>query len=177
MISQSPSPSSTMAAPAPTLTDLRTDSAIWYKFHVLIYDLRHFDQNPTSQSRLETVIDPSYLDSPYLTTLEADKIKCTRLESGQTISALIAATLEERLSRRMKKRVASGDYRVCSAHDVAPILEKALGIRPKDLDTSPAFLDMMAAKGLDVRPEETWTGLGKPQKNFHKKQGKKKGKD
>ena len=76
----------------------------------------------------------------------------------------------------MKKRVASGDYRVCAAHDVAPVLEKALGVRPKDLDASQAFLDLMAERGLELGDEETWTGLDKPQKKFGNKQGKKIGK-
>ncbi len=34
---------------------------------------------------------------------------------------------------RMKKRVESGDFRVCAAHDLEPIFEKAFGIKPKEL--------------------------------------------
>lgn len=48
------------------------------------------------------------------------------------MAALMEEILNERLNRRMKKRVESGDHRVCAAHDIAPILEKALGIKPKD---------------------------------------------
>ena len=40
----------------------------------------------------------------------------------------------------MKKRVYSGDFRVCAAHDVAPILEKALGVKEKYLIRDKEFL-------------------------------------
>jgi hypothetical protein len=40
----------------------------------------------------------------------------------------------------MKKRVYIGDFRVCAAHDVAPILEKALGVKEKYLIRDKEFL-------------------------------------
>ena len=159
-----------------SLPELKMDSNIWYKIHVLLYDLRHFEQSNISQSRLETVIDPSYLGEPYFNPEEAEKIKGARLDGDKTLSALIEETLDERLNRRMKKRVESGDYRVCAAHDVAPILEKALGIKPKDLERDQGSLNTMAANGLHLKPSELWAGIGKQQKNFHNKSGKKKGK-
>ena len=156
--------------------ELKMDSDLWYRIHVLLYDLRHFEQSNVSQSRLETVVDPSYLGEPYFNQDEAEKIKGARLDGDKTMSALIEETLNERLDRRMKKRVESGDYRVCAAHDVAPILEKALSIKPKDLERNQAFLDTMSANGLHLKPGEQWTGLGKQQKSFQNKSGKKKGK-
>ena len=158
------------------LPELMMDSNIWYKIHVLLYDLRHFDESNVSRSRLETMIDPSYLGESYFNPDEAEKIKGTRLEGDRTMAALIEETLNERLNRRIKKRAESGDYRVCAAHDVAPILEKALGIKPKDLKRNKAFLDTMSANGLHLKPGEKWTGLGKEQKSFHNKSSKKKGK-
>ena len=159
-----------------SLPELKMDSDIWYKIHVLLYDLRHFEQSNVSRCRLETVIDPSYLGEPYFNPEEADKIKGARLDGDKTLSALIEETLDERLNRRMKKRVESGDYRVCAAHDVAPILEKALGIRPKVLERDQGFLNTMAANGLHLKPGEQWTGICKQGKSFHDKSGKKKGK-
>jgi hypothetical protein len=159
-----------------SLSELKMDSNIWYKIHVLLYDLRHFEQSNVSRHRLETVIDPSYLGEPYFNPDEAEKIKGARLDGDKTLSALIEETLDERLSRRMKKRVESGDYRVCAAHDVAPILEKAFGIKPKELERNHAFLDTMSANGLHLKHSEPWTGLGKQQKAFHNKAGKKRGK-
>lgn len=159
-----------------SLRELKTDSNLWYNIHVLLYDLRHFEQSIVSQSRLESVVDPSYLGEPYFDQKEAEKIKGARLDGDKTMSCLIEETLNERLERRMKKRVESGDYRVCAAHDVAPILEKALGIKPKDLEKNQAFLDRMSTTGLLLEPGEQWTGLGKQQKTFHNKSGKNKGK-
>ena len=159
-----------------SLLELKTDSNVWYKIHVLLYDLRHFEESAASNSRLETVIDPSYIGEPYFNSDEAGKIKGARLNGDKTLSVLIEETLNERLERRMKKRVESGDYRVCAAHDVAPILEKALGIKPKDLERDQVFLDTMATNGLHLKLGEQWVGIGKQQKTFHDKSGKKKGK-
>jgi len=165
-----------MDNPLTSLPELKRNSNIWYRIHVLLYDLRHFEQSNVSRSRLETVVDPSYLGEPYFNQDEAEEIKGTHLNGDKAMSALIEEILNERLNRRMKKRVESGDYRVCAAHDVAPILEKALGIKPKDLERDQAFLDTMSAHGLDLKPGEQWTGLGKQQKTFHNKGGTKEGK-
>jgi len=89
---------------------------------------------------------------------------------------LESVTDHERLERRTKKRVESGDYRVCAAHDVAPILEKAFGIKPKDLERDQAFLDMISTHGLAFEPSQGWTGIGKQKKTLHHKSGKSKGK-
>ena len=158
------------------LPELMMDSNIWYKIHVLLYDLRHFDESNVSRSRLETVIDPSYLGEPYFNSDEAEKIKGAHLEGGRTMAALIEETLDERLNHRIKKRAESGDYRVCAAHDVAPILEKALGIKPKELKRDNAFLDKISANGLHLMPGEQWMGLGEEQKTIHNKGGKEKAK-
>ena len=136
-------------------------SNIWYQIHVLLYDLRHFEQSNVSQSRLETVVDPSYLGEPYFNADEAEKIKGARFDGDKALSVLIEGTLNERLERRMKKHVESDDDRVCAAHDVVPILEKALGIEPKDLERDQAFLDTMATNGLHLKPGEQWVGIGK----------------
>lgn len=68
------------------------DSNVWYQIHVLLYDLRHFEQTNVSQSRLETVVDPSYLGEPYFNQDEAEKIKGACLDGGKTMSALIEET-------------------------------------------------------------------------------------
>ncbi|KAG4435429.1 hypothetical protein IFR05_009103 [Cadophora sp. M221] len=66
------------------------------------------------------------------------------LKDGKTLEMLIEEVLTERLERRIKKREESGDFRVCAAHDIAPILEKALEINPKQLSRDKIFLDLMA---------------------------------
>ncbi|KAK0517357.1 hypothetical protein JMJ35_000512 [Cladonia borealis] len=98
-----------------------------YKIHVLLYDLRHFNESNVSRSRLEIGIDPSYLGEPYFNLDEAMKIKGVRLDRDRTIAASIEETLNKWLNRRMKKCVESSDYRVCAAHDLVSIVEKLLG--------------------------------------------------
>ena len=56
------------------------------------------------------------------------------------------------------------------------ILEKALGIKPNDLERNQTFLDKMSANGLHLDSGAKWIGLGKQQKGFPSKSGKNKGK-
>lgn len=72
---------------------------------------------------------------------------------------LIRETLAERFERRMKKRVESGDYRSCAAHDIAPIFEKGLGIKSKELAKDKEFLELRESSGLRLKDGETWSGL------------------
>lgn len=58
-----------------SIQDLKAVPGLWYKIHVLIYDLRNFQANPACRDRLETVIDAFYLGSPYSTPAEATMVK------------------------------------------------------------------------------------------------------
>jgi len=126
-------------ASATTLKDLKPNYGIWYRLHVLIFNLRNDENMEASRARLELVTDPYYIGSPYFTPSEAAIIKLLEVSKNgdnqtKTHEEVIKDTLEERLERRRKKRVESGDLRVCAAHDVSPILEKAMGIREMDPD-------------------------------------------
>jgi hypothetical protein len=73
----------------------------------------------------------------------------------------------------MKKRVESGDYRVCTAYDLAPIFETAFDIKPKDLAKDDAFLSLLENSGLKLKNGENWLGLSK-RPNIKQRQKKKK---
>lgn len=64
---------------------------------------------------------------------------------------------------RIKKRAESGDYRVCTALDFAPVFERALGIRPKekDLGKNVDFLNLLMSLGLELKPGEKFSGSSK----------------
>lgn len=155
------------------LTGLQNNPSLWYKIHVFIYDLRNFREIPDSQKRLDRITDASYIGTPYFTTTEVSQLKSTIIDpkSQQTLEQLIEETLNERLERRMKKRVESGDYRVCAAHDLAPIFEKAFDIKPKDLARNVEFLAVMEKSGLKLNDDDEWKGSSKkssPKKNKKK---------
>jgi hypothetical protein len=59
----------------------------------------------------------------------------------------------------MKKRVQSSDFRVCAAHDLAPIFEKALDIKPKELERDCDFLALAEQFGLDLGEAQSWSGV------------------
>ena len=116
---------------------------------------------------------------PYFNQTEVEKLKstivCDSLASEcKSLAQIIEATLTERLERRMSKRVESGDYRMCAAHDLAPRLEKAFNIRPKVLAKNKEFLKLVELNGLKLK-EEQWAGALKnysPQNRSKHKAGK-----
>jgi hypothetical protein len=93
-------------APTFTIQDLKNLPELWYKIHVLIFDLRSYQTNTGSRDRLETVIGPSYIRSPYFTSCEVAIIKSLQIggSKGPTMLAeLIDEFLQVRLEWRMKK--------------------------------------------------------------------------
>lgn len=75
---------------------------------------------------------------------------------------MLAQAIEEEvqtgLERRMKKRVESGDFRVCAAHDLAPVLAGLLGVDMKMMEKDKRLSDLVRTRGLD-HGEERWEGL------------------
>lgn len=142
----------TKSKSSPQLQDLQSDAQCWYKIKVFLFDLRHFKERTDSRDRLELIIDPSYIAAPYFEPPEIEKIKSFIPDGRETtLGQLIESTLDEKLNRRMKKRVATADYRVCAAHDLAPVFEQAFGIRPKDLHKDREFVKSLTVDGLILR--------------------------
>ncbi|KAI4189593.1 MAG: hypothetical protein LQ346_005093 [Caloplaca aetnensis] len=134
------------------LQSLQNDAQCWHKIKVFLFDLRHFKERTDSRDRLELITDPSYIAAPYFEPPEIQSIK-SFIPGGCdiTLGQLIESTLDEKLNRRMKKRVATADYRVCAAHDLAPVFEQAFGVRPKDLQKDKMFVKSLTADGLILR--------------------------
>ncbi|KAF7169895.1 hypothetical protein CNMCM6106_004765 [Aspergillus hiratsukae] len=83
----------------PSIADLQnniTFPTLWYRLHVLLYDLQHFNQRPDSRERLETVTDLSYIGPPYFNDEETTAIKNTVVH-GKTVAQTIEQELQERL--------------------------------------------------------------------------------
>ncbi|THX20668.1 hypothetical protein D6D17_00519 [Aureobasidium pullulans] len=135
--------------PTPTISDLKSNNPLWWRIHVFTYDLRHYRERPDSLERLETIVDISYLSTPYFNESEVTQLKSTLLSTGKTLEETIEQTLHERLNRRLKKRQESNDYRVCAAHDLAPIFEKAFGLEHKQLARDVEFLKLVDENGLE----------------------------
>jgi hypothetical protein len=95
------------------------------------------------------------------------------MKGPQTLSQVIEEELQSRLDRRIEKRINTGDFRVCTAHDLAPIIGSMLGIDFKRLEKSKEFLDLLNTRGLNSGGED-WKGL--PVKSFDPGKRKKAGK-
>ncbi|GAB1195719.1 hypothetical protein APSETT444_004982 [Aspergillus pseudonomiae] len=151
----------TADVPSPTvesLKDFSTFPDLWYRIHVLIADLKSFDKS-ASNKRLEKVIDPSFIGEPYFTPKEAETIKKTII-NGKEFSQVVEEELNKRLDRRNRKRFESGDFRICAAHDLAPIMAQALGIDLKQLEKDKQFANLVEGKGLYLG-EQSWGELKK----------------
>jgi hypothetical protein len=108
----------------PRLTEL---PSLWYKIHVFVYDLRNFREKVDSQARLYRIADTSYIGMSYFQHAEAEILKTRTVDGNKSLEQVIREVLRERLERRMKRQAESEDYRVCAAHDLAPILRKRSG--------------------------------------------------
>lgn len=159
------------------VTDLQKDEflALWYRLHVFVYDLRNFNSGATARGRLDTATDPVYLGKPYFSEEEVWLLRSTEVgPNEETLDQRVENTLEERLNRRMKRRVQSGDFRVCAAHDLAPMFEKVFHVNPKKLAKDVKFMSLMTANGLTFRDDETASILGRPFENELSENKKKK---
>ncbi|KAI4245221.1 MAG: hypothetical protein L6R40_002578 [Gallowayella cf. fulva] len=100
----------------------------------------------------ELLTDPSYIGSPYFTQSEANQLKSFVPDgSDTTVHLLLESALDEKLKRRQKKREATQDYWVCAAHDLAPVFEKAFGVRSKDLQKDKKFIKSLTSDGLVLK--------------------------
>jgi len=112
----------------------------------------------------DVILDLSYIGAPYFSDDESRQIKNTVVsgktgEPVRTLDTLIEKTLAEKLGR--KKRLDTMDFRVCAAHDLAPILERAFNIQERQLRKNKSFTKQVEAYGLDLKEGEYFKGIGK----------------
>lgn len=167
----SPERASVMETKVFRLPDLIASPEIWYRLHVLLFDLQHFSDRSDSRERLDKVVDPSYIGFPHFNSQEASMIESTLVRDERSLSQVIENELNQRLNRRLKKRVESSDYRVCAAHALAPVISSSLGIDLKRLEKDRNFARLLDTKGLELG-DEVWNGL--TTKSFAVKRGKRK---
>ncbi|EFQ99989.1 hypothetical protein MGYG_02997 [Nannizzia gypsea CBS 118893] len=135
------------------VADIRSRKSLWYRLHVYIYDLRNFKTDSAAMNRLDSIVDITYLGKPYFNEKEVEILKNTVSNSSgsETLAQKTEYTLDERLNRRIKKRVESSDFRVCAAHDLAPIFETVFDIHPKKLAKSSVLLSLISSRGLRLQ--------------------------
>lgn len=150
----------------PTLSELMKNSNLWYKLHVLIYDLRNINNNHLSELRTIRTTDELYISGPYFTPSESNLIKATIVEDTSDSKATVtdeasdsksvplikeSKTVEEAIKEMLAgffdKRKASGDSRPCGPHDMAPIYERVFNIKASELQDE-RFLSRLRRSGL-----------------------------
>lgn len=153
-LSQSPSSNAPTKLPgSPTVQELRQNNKLWYKLHVFMYDLRTFRSNESCRARLDSVLAPDYIGAPYFSEEEAEQLRETVIEpnTSDTLGHRLNTFFQQKLEKRMKTRMEeTGDYRVCAAHDLGPIFERALGVNPTDLAKNKTFVKLVNKKGLEA---------------------------
>ncbi|KAF2788292.1 hypothetical protein K505DRAFT_329031 [Melanomma pulvis-pyrius CBS 109.77] len=144
-----------------TAEDLRKNRLLWCKLHVFMYDLRNFRSNEASRTRLDTVISLDYIGHPYFSDDEALTLRSTTIRGGSTLQEDLDTYFNLKLPARLRSRAKSKyDYRVCAAHDVAPLFEKAFGVKEGDLKRNEEFVKLVRKRGLDLGKGEVWLGMG-----------------
>jgi hypothetical protein len=148
-----------------SIEDLRSNSILWYKLHVFMYDLRNFRSNADARNRLDCVVAEHYVGEPYFTSIEADKVlhTVTDAATGGTLSDVINQFFTQKLARRLDGRIKEkGDYCICAAHDLAPLFEKAFRLNGKDLAKNKAFTALVGKGGLRALDQGgVWKGVGR----------------
>lgn len=140
---------------------LRENAPLWYKLHVFMYDLRNFRSNAASRARLDAVVSLDYIGQPYFSDAEAETLRNTVVEGGLILTEALDIFFQQKLPTRLESRAKSEyDYRICAAHDVAPVFEKAFGAKAVDLKRNKQFINLVKKRGLDLRKGEVWLGMG-----------------
>ncbi|KAL9098102.1 MAG: hypothetical protein Q9163_006173 [Psora crenata] len=170
-----------------TLSALRQDSDLWYRIHVLLYDLSNV-ANLDSQKRISLTVHELYISDPYFSELEAIRIRTALIDTdhdtsgdGTYLSSLQGVTIEEAIHHKLAdfldKRKASGDARPCGPHDIVPIYSDIFKIGKDELKDE-RFLSRMRRSGLrDAGPrpgvKTVVEGTGKTPGKGQKGKGKK----
>ena len=186
-----------------TLSDLKQNAQVWYKIHVLLYDICNIATDHSSEMRTLSTTDELYISSPYFTPSESALIKATVIEykeavpntddpnkievqtdqDGDADAVVVRKTIEEAIKERLSgffdKRRASGDARPCGPHDMAPVYESIFGISRSELQDE-RFLSRLRRSGLGglqgKEENEIPDGRKKGKKQNEILHGKKKGK-
>lgn len=72
----------------------------------------------------------------------------------------------------MGKRVETGDFRICTAHDLAPVLAELLGVDMEMIEKDKGFLNLVRNKWIYIGGGQ-WEGLMKSFASKGKKNKKK----
>ncbi|OBT75474.1 hypothetical protein VF21_04937 [Pseudogymnoascus sp. 05NY08] len=165
------------------LLNLQERSALWYKIHVLLYDLCNISKDHAAEARTLCTTDELYISAPYFTPEEALLIKNTVVsppiltdipefealdfdedinfgtdESPKEVAPQKTMTIQEAITSCLQnffaKRRASGDVRPCGPHDMGPIYKAVFGITTEELKDE-KFLGRLRRTGLGQSKDKT----------------------
>ena len=92
--SQAHSPENAIGAERTYLSILRQELDLWYRIHVLLYDLNNVAKDPSSEKRICSTTNELYISGPYFTDSEAIRIRTAIVDGvlGNADEAIDAAT-------------------------------------------------------------------------------------
>ncbi|KAK1971563.1 putative C6 transcription factor [Colletotrichum sublineola] len=159
-----------------TTSGVRDDPILGYKIRVLLYDLRNLSNEPSSERRLNATTDEHYISAPYFQQEEAvliktalvdidlddrldpstidymDDLQATNARSPVSLSSRLRnqpldAAIRMMLGNFLEKRRASGDWRPCGPHHLAPIYAALFGLDVAELKDD-KFLSRLRRAGI-----------------------------
>ena len=128
------------------LSNLRQDADLWYRLHILLYDLCNLSIDPSSERRICSTTNELYISEPYFTTAEACRIRAATVGglSDESNDAVDAVTYVETV---IKKPTNTNEVKAdrVPAHTEDATVEVAIHSRLGN------FFEKRKASG-DVRP-------------------------
>ena len=92
--SQAHHPKATTQSERTKLSVLRQELELWYRLHVLLYDLNNVAKDPSSEERICSTTNELYISEPYFTDSQASRIRTAIVDDifGNADEANDAAT-------------------------------------------------------------------------------------
>ena len=109
------------------LKQIHSESVLWNKLKLFVYDLKIFGNNETSEAfkRLDNNTSDFYLSNDYFSDLEKERILTFPTGTGLSLKELFKNEIYD------KKEI-------CTSHTLAPIFQRVFGIR-KDFEKEKTF--------------------------------------
>ncbi|KAI9758609.1 MAG: exo-1,3-beta-glucanase [Chaenotheca gracillima] len=131
------------------IQDLHDDVNLWWKIHVMIFDMRNYQTNIRSSVRLENVLGVPENSNAYFNAGERQTIMSAIVYGTTTFGAFLRQTLDERQSRNMRSGIDGDNPHLCVERDISPIWEKAFGVDPEAMARDKAFIRLIRSCGLN----------------------------
>ncbi len=145
--SQAHHPKNATQSERTNLSVLRQELELWYRLHVLLYDLNNVANDPSSEKRICSTTNELYISEPYFTDSEAIRIRTAIIDGvlGNADEAIDTAT------NVTAEAEEGGTTRLSKSNSTSSTLDKDATVEEVIYARLSNFFDKRKASG-DARP-------------------------